>query len=633
MNVQNYENYVADFETTVYEGQKDTQVWAAAIISMEMPTDPRYVMTYTTLDEFMKDIFSWGKNKKIYFHNAKFDLSFVIPWLYHNGFQVWSWLDDNIEKLMDRPIREMPGRTFTCLISDTGQWYSLTIKWKNKIIIFQDSLKLLPFSVEAVGKAFDTKYRKLVDTIEYKGKRTPGTRLTKEEEDYLKNDVLVMHEALNKLFRMTGEEKMTIGSLCMSEFRTMCFHDDKEFKAIYPDLTKISCPIEGFENADEYIRKGYHGGWCYLKPEKANRKENPVIIKDGCTADVNSLYPSVMHSDSGSVYPYGKPRWWTGNIPEEVQEKSDRGRYYYYVRIRTRFYIKDNMLPTVQIKHSPLYPSRQWLTNSDVKGSSVIHDVNGRLKKCTVEMVMTQTDYKLLRDHYNLKDLEILDGCYFLAEKGRFDAYIDKWAKIKQESKGAMRTLAKLFLNNLYGKLASSTNSSYRIPFLDNDGILKARIVDDHNKDAGYIAVGAAITSYARNFTIRHAQENFDHFIYADTDSIHCDCQPDELINIAVHPTAFNHWKIENCWDYAVFVRAKTYIEHTIKEDMKECEPYYLVKCAGMGKGAKKKTIKRLETCEITVKDFTFGYEVDGNLKATQIPGGTVLVDRLYKIA
>ena len=108
--------------------------------------------------------------------------------------------------------------------------------------------------------------------------------------------------------------------------------------------------------------------------------------------------------------------------------------------------------------------------------------------------------------------LFILYGCYFFSSIGIFDTYIDKYKEIKMNSKGAMRELAKLFLNNLYGKLASSTDSSFK--------------------------------SYARNFTIRAAQMNYygkdeRGFIYADTDSIHCDLQPDEIKGIKVDPKEF----------------------------------------------------------------------------------------------
>ena len=56
------------------------------------------------------------------------------------------------------------------------------------------------------------------------------------------------------------------------------------------------------------------------------------------------------------------------------------------------------------------------------------------------------TDWILFNEHYDLFDLEILDGCYFNTMIGIFDDYINKYMEIKMNSKGAMRTLAKLFL-------------------------------------------------------------------------------------------------------------------------------------------------------------------------------------------
>ena len=91
----------------------------------------------------------------------------------------------------------------------------------------------------------------------------------------------------------------------------------------------------------------------------------------------------------------------------------------------------------------------------------------------------------------------------------------------KRTSKGFKRQKAKLFLNNLYGKFAMSDNSSYKEPYLDDDGIIRFILHEEHEKKVGYIPIGSAITSYAMNFTIRHAMANYDRFCYADTDSIH----------------------------------------------------------------------------------------------------------------
>lgn len=89
------------------------------------------------------------------------------------------------------------------------------------------------------------------------------------------------------------------------------------YKDLFPDLYKIEIDekIYGYKNAGEYIRKSYRGGWCYYVKGKENK-----LHYNGVTADVNSLYPSVMSSESGSVYPVGEPTFWSGNyIPFEAR--------------------------------------------------------------------------------------------------------------------------------------------------------------------------------------------------------------------------------------------------------------------------------------------------------------------------
>ena len=56
---------------------------------------------------------------------------------------------------------------------------------------------------------------------------------------------------------------------------------------------------------------------------------------------------------------------------------------------------------------------------------------------------------------------------------GLFKNYIDKWITVKNEAtlsgnKGK-RTLAKLMLNSLYGKFATSQDAQSKIPYLEND--------------------------------------------------------------------------------------------------------------------------------------------------------------------
>lgn len=237
-------------------------------------------------------------------------------------------------------------------------------------------------------------------------------------------------------------------------------------------------------NADEYIRKSYHGGWCYVVKGKENK-----IFTNGITADVNSLYPSVMHSASGNYYPVGLPRFYSGEeFENHLRLCNDKTKYFYFIRIRTRFYIKKNMLPCIQIKGNYFYKPEEWLETSDIfdyKTNSYYdkyYDLDGNLQKAKVTLTLTCTDYELIKKHYNLVDCEILDGCIFSAEIGIFDKYINKWKEIKENAPTpAIKQESKLFLNNLYGKLSASDDSSFKVANLVNNQI-KFFTVPAHEK-------------------------------------------------------------------------------------------------------------------------------------------------------
>ena len=641
--------FVGDFETTVYKGQDHTEVWAAAIVELHSED----VTIFNSLPELWDYLKFMDGNQVVYFHNLKFDGGFWLPFLlnYAELTQAVYKLSESELDIAQYKEKDMPNNSFRYSISDMGQWYSITIKVRNKFIYIFDSLKLLPFSVEKIGKSFGTKHKKL--TMEYKGFRYAGCYISDEEKEYIANDVLVVKEALEIMFEQ-GHDKLTIGSCCLAEYKNIM---GKLYAQYFPDLTKfpVNPEMYGAKNADEYIRRSYKGGWCYLVPQKAHKRQY-----NGTTADVNSLYPSMMSSESGNIYPIGYPEFWKGNfLPVACQYST---QYYYFVRIKTRFQIKPNKLPCIQIKNNMLYSPNEWLTTSDVYSKknntyhSTYYDENGIEQDTRVTLTLTMTDFKLIQEHYTLVDFEILDGCYFKAKTGVFDEYIEKYKKIKLESVGALRELAKLFLNNLYGKLASNTNSSWKYVYLKEDRTIGFYPIDEHNKKAGYIAAGSAITSYARNFTIRAAQKNYHGaykrgFIYADTDSIHCDLKPNELIDIPVHDKNFCHWKLESCWDIAWFTRQKTYIEHIVQENCKPIDnPYYNVKCAGMPERCKDLFIKsmtgyrpteedkeklsaeQLEFLKVKrdYEDFDIGLQIYGKLKPKRVVGGIILVDEYY---
>ena len=630
MKPRKFTYYMGDFETTVFDNQTYTEVWAAAMV----PFWTEEVSILHSIDDMFDKLKNLYGNICIFFHNLKFDGSFWIPFLEQtlklqqaymvlekDGQKTYRWIEQ----------KYMQNNTYKYMISDRGQWYNIIIKVNNKFIEIRDSLKLLPFSVEEIGRSFKTKHKKL--TMEYKGVRYAGCNITDEEKEYIANDVLVVKEALEIMFE-EGHNGVTIGSCCLREFKKT--YDKWDYQIFFPNLYDMKIDEKyGSPTAGDYVRKAYRGGWCYLVPEKAG-----WIHKDGLTADVNSLYPSMMSSQSGNRYPVGKPTFWKGDyIPEEARKP---GRYY-FVRVKTRFYLRENYLPFIQLKNSFLYIGTENLTTSDVRDENgnyceTVEMPDGTVRSTTVTMTMTMTDWELFKKHYELVDTEILDGCWFFSEIGIFDEYIDKYAEMKKTSKGARRTLAKLFLNNLYGKEAASTDSSFKIAYVKEDGVIGFFPVKEHAKAPGYIPCGAAITSYSRCFTITAAQQNYygpneRGFIYADTDSIHCDLKPEEVKGITVHPTEFCCWKLESYWDEAIFTRQKTYIEHVTHEDGEPIEtPFYDVKCAGMPKKSKQIFLDKMEAGEYDLTDFKIGLKVEGKLTPKRIRGGVVLQETTYEM-
>lgn len=649
MKIRKYRYFVGDFETTVYKGQSYTEVWASATV--ELFTEDVHI--FHSIEEQWEYFLSLNSNIVCYYHNLKFDGTF---WLSHFlidlGYeQAYIKTGDNADDLEWLSAKDMKNNTFSYSISNMGQWYRITVKVKDHFIEFRDSLKLLPFSVRRIGQSFGTKHKKL--DMEYEGLRYAGCTITDDEKQYISNDILVVKEALEIMFT-EGHKRLTIGSCCLAEYKKSV--GGKTYDRLFPNVYEIPIDksIYGFDNAGDWIKQAYRGGWCYLVKGKERK-----VFHNGTTADVNSLYPSMMSSESNNFYPVGVPTFWHGNyIPDEALLPTS----YYFIRIRTRFYLRDGYLPFIQLKNTLLYKPTEMLETSDVynRKDGKYYDryigIDGTVKEAIVTMTMTMTDFQLLKEHYELVDFTIIDGCYFNNAIGIFDQYIEKYKEIKLKSKGAMRELAKLFLNNLYGKMASSKNSSFKVAYVKEDKSLGFYEVVANDKKPGYIPVGAAITSYARNFTIRAAQKNYHGvnergFIYADTDSIHCDLAPDEIVGIIEHPKDFCCWKLESCWDVGMFTRQKTYIEHIVAENKEPIEnPYYNVKCAGMPDKCKDLFIKSMEgyvpkegdeftedeldflSTKRTLEDFSVGLRVPGKLLPKRIRGGVLLVGVPYEM-
>ena len=233
--------------------------------------------------------------------------------------------------------------------------------------------------------------------------------------------------------------------------------------------------------------------------------------------------------------------------------------------------------------------------------------------------MITNVDLALWQEHYDMEILSYNGGWMFQGVQGVFCDYIDKWMEVKANNEGGLRDIAKLMLNSLYGKFATNPDVTPKIPVFE-DGVVKLRLGPEETRNPVYTAMGVFITAYARDYTIRAAQQHYDVFAYADTDSLHLliDGDPDTL---DVDPNKLGAWKFEYAFDSALFVRAKAYIEHLVPGQGKINDKHpsgYVTHIAGLPDKVAEK---------LSFEDFTNGRVFEGKLVPKRVPGGIVLQD------
>lgn len=529
---------------------QDCRVWAWAIADVSHEPTASYG---TDLSSFIDSISEF--DFEVWFHNLAFDGSFIIDFIMRQGYV---WVKEN----------PRPGQ-LTTLISMMGKFYSIQVHWKNgNETHFKDSLKKIPMSVKEVGPTYGMPETK--GDLDYNKPRPVGYEPTADEWDYITRDVVIVAKAL-AIQLDAGLKKLTVGSDALTEFRSV--FGSRRFNKYFPLLS---------DEMDSTIRTAYRGGWTYCDSRSSGRR-----VGKGQTLDVNSLYPYIMKT---AKLPYGLPRWFEGP-PDESQ-----GIYIVSVTITGK--LRKNHLPMIQAKKSMFYKPTDYLTDIDEP----------------ITMSVTNVDWQLMNEHYDLTVWTYNGGLYFKSSYGFFDEYVTKWSTVKEQSKGGMRAIAKLFLNSLYGKFGTNPDVTGKYPIFEDDQV-KLRKGDDDMREPVYTAMAVFITSYARELTIRAAQKNYKYFAYADTDSIHLLTQ-DDPIDIDVHPTSLGAWKREYYFDDAVFLRAKQYGE--LKADGS-----HEIHIAA---------VPRQLTEKMTLDDLYTGNIIHGKLASKRVPGGIVLSETTFTI-
>ena len=275
---------------------------------------------------------------------------------------------------------------------------------------------------------------------------------------------------------------------------------------------------------------------------------------EGISFDVNSLYPSRMRYE---LIPYGNPVRFFG-------EDRPGGLYPLFVQnIVIDATVKEGHIPCMQFKdgmYSDRFGSTEYITDTD-----------GPVARC-----VTSTELELIFEQYDVHEIEYREGWAFKGSTELFADFIDETMEGKSratiEGNTGMRQIYKLRANSSYGKLGTSTKFASMKP-VKRDGRIWYEKLPEETRDGVYIPAAAFITAYARSYTIRAAQANFDRFVYSDTDSIYLR-GTDAPAGIEVDDVKLGAWKLEHRFQHFKALRAKRYV---FIEDGK-----LNVRCAGM---------------------------------------------------
>ena len=559
--------YSCDFETItdIENGKRYARVWLWVITNV---ADNSKFYTGTTIESFIQKLRSFKNPIRCFFHNLKFDGSFILPALHSKGFVY----NDERKKLNKKE--------FTCRIVN-NIWYSITFLNSNgKYIDINDSLKLCPFSVEQIAKKLGYPYKTCIDYIAYRPK---DYKPTQKEIDYCYRDTEIVAKML-KDFAERGIDKLTISSSAMSIFKNQ---SNCNYKEMFPELDN---------QTDSFLRNAYRGGFCFVNPEYACKE-----VGKGGVIDVNSLYPSRMRN---CPMPYGEPLYYEGENPFT--------NYLFVQHIKTIYKLKKGFLPTL-MKKSYMKSKIEYSIGSA-----------GELE----DLYLSGPDLELFLKHYDIEYINYVDGYAFASTEvmpeqiNPLVTYVDRFVKEKIEAsiKGDLisRTTSKLFLNSLYGKFASRLSGSHSIPLFEDKMIFTESEEEDLQKF--YLPVAIFTTAYGRLLTILTAQKIYEEgkFLYSDTDSIHfLDYNEEDLKEkgIEIDDNELGKWKFESKFKRAKFLRQKTYIEET--------EKGIEVHCCGMPKSCYEK---------VNFDNFKIGSTYSGKLQQRRITNGVELVETEFCI-
>lgn len=281
--------YYADFETTKMDKDGRVRVYLWAIVSGEFE---KYGYSLNSFMDYLHTI-----KGIIFFHNLKFDFSYIFPYLIKNNISY---------KLLEK----------------NDVIYS--VKFFN--VDLRDSLNFLPMELKKVGEDYCNVYKKT--SIDYNVDY--NHRATRVEVSYCINDCRVVEEglgvyisSLENVLRTAGAtesagkvwKKLTNAGIAFEAFKEL-----SDFEEGCPKTTKQEYDL---------IREAYRGGYVYSRPNG--------IMTDIQMIDCNSMYPYMY---STIDMPYGRAY--------ECESEDDCLKYkFFIIGIKAKYNLKPGYIPII----------------------------------------------------------------------------------------------------------------------------------------------------------------------------------------------------------------------------------------------------------------------------------------------
>ena len=627
------ENDILVFDIEACPINNGTEMLTYSIAMMGCYDDSDTMYWFNSVDKFLDMLLNTKKKKiTLYAHNCLYDIKpFLLSFVerYGNNEVITkTYVRKEFDKFhneykkvkaMDSIHRKSKPLTYKLTMKD-GVFYALKI-WNEKggEIEFKDSYKILPLSLQKACEAY-LGLELSKDGLDYNKVRNLDDELTKEELGYIYDDVFGLKHLIEtctiKGFDIMGRyfifNKTTASSQALHNYKNTLIMDyeksanafadndfyeyvdnrlqmsnyfttkkeyeklDIMFKAVYPTQTFFE---------DNWLRDSYYGGLCtphYENVKKFSKKKN----KQGVVLDVNSLYPFVM---SSRLLPYGKGYY----SPKPYNDMSDtyKEQFPLYVQEITINYleVKPNKMAFLQVKDSVFFQPREIIKSNVVDG-----------ERKEIRLTLTNVILDLLFECYDVDGYVLGAHMGFRGSKGLFSNYLEYWSMVKQNTKGAQRAISKLLQNSLYGKMGMSCENEITT-FESDDGKFKINHTNEtYISSAIYLPLATFITSYAKEYLVQGINENYDRFLYCDTDSLHLFGTLEQVKGLFIDKKIYGAWDNEMKFNDFIYLSPKRYAEKDIESGK------WTIKCCGLNDKTMKKVddISTFTYCEYTSKEL-----------------------------